>query len=237
MPAMIASAPSPTHERQPVRGGERQQRQRRSPPPRSRDRPRVNSMPLKSSTSASRLSAARFGSPCQPRMSWLIGSTAHSSAATHAGRRAPERAHERERREDRDDREHPDAVQQHGRALPGHHEVRAVHGGHAGVLAERHAEHPERVADQQRAVRRGSRRRRGRTSPSRCPAPASRGSRAPAGRSRRRRRRAVRARRAPPPGRAARRARRPAARARRAPAPPAPAGRPRRRAAARCSPP
>ena len=30
------------------------------------------------------LSAARFGSPCQPRMSWLIGSTAHSSAATTA---------------------------------------------------------------------------------------------------------------------------------------------------------
>ena len=71
----------------------------------------------------------------------------------HAGEVAPERAHEREDAEDRGDREHPDAVREDGRRLAAQRQERAVERRHRRVLAERHAEHPERVVDQQRALR------------------------------------------------------------------------------------
>ena len=96
--------------------------------------------------------AARFGAPCQPRMSWEIGMHRPQAGGEHAGEISPERAREREHRQDRRDREHPDPVGEHARWLAAQLEERAIEGRHARVLAERHPEHPEGVVEEERAV-------------------------------------------------------------------------------------
>ena len=84
----------------------------------------------------------------------VLGDREHRPQAggEHAGEISPERAREREHRQDRRDREHPDPVGEHGRWLAAQLEERAVERRHARVLAERHSEHPEGVVEQERAV-------------------------------------------------------------------------------------
>ncbi len=117
----------------------------------------------------------------------VVGDREHRPQARgeHAREISPERASEREHRQDRRDREHPDPVGEHGRGLAAQLEERAVQRRHARVLTERHSEHPEGVVEQERRRVGRSRPRRGGTWPSRCRESGRRRSRA-AGAARRR---------------------------------------------------